>query len=121
MSDDQTMKHRLASPSLGLVRRSLVMKRSLVIAGHKTAVSLEEPFWTGANEDRRSPADPGAHPDRTDRSNSGPGQPLFGDQAVRSGAFQAKVTGRSHPVIEAPRTRWADPPARLAIIVTAKR
>jgi predicted DNA-binding ribbon-helix-helix protein len=25
--------------------KSLVVKRSLVIAGHKTSVSLEEPFW----------------------------------------------------------------------------
>ena len=30
--------------------KSLVVKRSIVIAGHKTSVSLEEPFWTGLKE-----------------------------------------------------------------------
>jgi predicted DNA-binding ribbon-helix-helix protein len=29
---------------------SLVVKRSIVIAGHKTSVSLEEPFWLGLKE-----------------------------------------------------------------------
>jgi predicted DNA-binding ribbon-helix-helix protein len=27
--------------------KSLVVKRSIVIAGHKTSVSLEDAFWTG--------------------------------------------------------------------------
>jgi predicted DNA-binding ribbon-helix-helix protein len=27
-----------------------IMKRSLVIAGHKTSISLEEPFWTAFRE-----------------------------------------------------------------------
>lgn len=30
--------------------KSLVVKRSIVIAGHKTSVSLEEPFWIGLKE-----------------------------------------------------------------------
>jgi predicted DNA-binding ribbon-helix-helix protein len=30
--------------------KSLVVKRSIVIAGHKTSVSLEEPFWNGLKE-----------------------------------------------------------------------
>jgi len=30
--------------------KSLVVKRSIVIAGHRTSVSLEEPFWTGLKE-----------------------------------------------------------------------
>jgi predicted DNA-binding ribbon-helix-helix protein len=30
--------------------KSLVVKRSIVIAGHKTSVSLEDPFWTGLKE-----------------------------------------------------------------------
>jgi len=30
--------------------KSLVVKRSIVIAGHKTSVSLEEPFWAGLKE-----------------------------------------------------------------------
>jgi predicted DNA-binding ribbon-helix-helix protein len=27
--------------------KSSIVKRSVVIGGHKTSVSLEEPFWTG--------------------------------------------------------------------------
>ena len=30
--------------------KSLVIKRSIVIAGHKTSVSLEDAFWTGLKE-----------------------------------------------------------------------
>ena len=30
--------------------KSLVVKRSVVIAGHKTSVSLEEPFWKALKE-----------------------------------------------------------------------
>jgi predicted DNA-binding ribbon-helix-helix protein len=30
--------------------KSLVVKRSVVIAGHKTSVSLEESFWKGLKE-----------------------------------------------------------------------
>ena len=39
---------------LGGVRRALmkssVVKRSVVIGGHKTSVSLEEPFWTALKQ-----------------------------------------------------------------------
>ena len=34
----------------GTHMKSLVVKRSIVIAGHKTSVSLEEPFWLGLKE-----------------------------------------------------------------------
>ncbi len=30
--------------------KSLVIKRSIVIAGHKTSVSLEDAFWTGLKQ-----------------------------------------------------------------------
>jgi predicted DNA-binding ribbon-helix-helix protein len=30
--------------------KSLVVKRSIIIAGHKTSVSLEEAFWKGVKE-----------------------------------------------------------------------
>ena len=30
--------------------KSLVVKRSIVIAGHKTSVSVEDPFWSGLKE-----------------------------------------------------------------------
>jgi predicted DNA-binding ribbon-helix-helix protein len=30
--------------------KSLVMKRSIIVAGHKTSVSLEDAFWKGLKE-----------------------------------------------------------------------
>ena len=30
--------------------KSIVMKRSIVLAGHKTSVSLEDAFWEGLKE-----------------------------------------------------------------------
>lgn len=34
--------------------KSLVVKRSIALGGHKTSVSLEEPFWLGLKEIARS-------------------------------------------------------------------
>ncbi|MDP2410515.1 MAG: ribbon-helix-helix domain-containing protein [Pseudolabrys sp.] len=34
--------------------KSSIVKRSIVIAGHKTSVSLEDPFWLGLKEIARS-------------------------------------------------------------------
>jgi predicted DNA-binding ribbon-helix-helix protein len=34
----------------GAIMKSLVVKRSIVIAGHKTSVSLEDAFWTTLKE-----------------------------------------------------------------------
>jgi predicted DNA-binding ribbon-helix-helix protein len=34
--------------------KSPVVKRSIVIAGHKTSVSLEDPFWKGLREIARN-------------------------------------------------------------------
>src|SRR5258708_7845485 len=34
----------------GRAMKSLVMKRSIVIVGHKTSVSLEDAFWRGLKE-----------------------------------------------------------------------
>ncbi len=39
--------------------KSPVVKRSIVIAGHKTSVSLEDAFWRGLKEIAAGPA-PGA-------------------------------------------------------------
>jgi predicted DNA-binding ribbon-helix-helix protein len=43
------MPRRAATPSAGFAKLS-AGKRSVVIAGHKTSVSLEEVFWTGLKE-----------------------------------------------------------------------
>jgi predicted DNA-binding ribbon-helix-helix protein len=32
------------------MNKSPVVKRSIVVGGHKTSVSLEEPFWTSMKE-----------------------------------------------------------------------
>jgi predicted DNA-binding ribbon-helix-helix protein len=34
----------------GVVMKSLVIKRSIVLAGHKTSVSLEDAFWRALKE-----------------------------------------------------------------------
>ena len=34
----------------GLCMKSAITKRSVVIGGHKTSVSLEEPFWNAVRE-----------------------------------------------------------------------
>jgi predicted DNA-binding ribbon-helix-helix protein len=33
-----------------LLMKSAVIKRSVVLAGHKTSISLEEPFWKGLKD-----------------------------------------------------------------------
>jgi predicted DNA-binding ribbon-helix-helix protein len=35
---------------MGWVMKSPIVKRSIVLAGHKTSVSLEDPFWKGLKE-----------------------------------------------------------------------
>jgi predicted DNA-binding ribbon-helix-helix protein len=34
----------------GVIVKSLVVKRSVVVAGHKTSVTLEDAFWNGLKE-----------------------------------------------------------------------
>src|SRR5215472_9727597 len=42
--------YEFATKSGGVVMKSLVVKRSIVVAGHKTSVSLEDAFWNGMKE-----------------------------------------------------------------------
>jgi predicted DNA-binding ribbon-helix-helix protein len=37
-----------------MIMRSAIVKRSIVIAGHKTSVTLEDEFWSGLKEIARS-------------------------------------------------------------------
>ncbi len=39
---------------LGHIKKSAVIKRSIVINGHKTSVSLEDDFWRGLHDIARS-------------------------------------------------------------------
>jgi predicted DNA-binding ribbon-helix-helix protein len=41
---------RIGAQIEGQSMKSAIIKRSIVIAGHKTSVSLEEPFWTGLKD-----------------------------------------------------------------------
>jgi predicted DNA-binding ribbon-helix-helix protein len=41
---------RICDRKRGVVMKSLVVKRSIVVAGHKTSVSLEDAFWNGMRE-----------------------------------------------------------------------
>src|SRR5215510_1889687 len=42
--------YEFATKSGGVVMKSLVVKRSILVAGHKTSVSLEDAFWEGLKE-----------------------------------------------------------------------
>src|SRR4029078_12691586 len=44
--DTRTASHRTRRPSM----KSPVVKRSIVVAGHKTSVSLEDAFWRSLKE-----------------------------------------------------------------------
>ena len=46
--------YRMAHLRGQAVKKSLVLKRSIVIAGHKTSVSLEGEFWDGEGDRRRT-------------------------------------------------------------------
>jgi predicted DNA-binding ribbon-helix-helix protein len=39
-----------SSTNGGMFMKSLILKRSIVVAGHKTSVSLEDAFWNGLKE-----------------------------------------------------------------------
>jgi predicted DNA-binding ribbon-helix-helix protein len=41
---------RIYNKKSGAVMKSLVVKRSVVVAGHKTSVSLEDAFWRSLKE-----------------------------------------------------------------------
>jgi predicted DNA-binding ribbon-helix-helix protein len=48
---DLAVKGRAEKASArGKVMKSSIVKRSVVISGHKTSVSLEDPFWTALRE-----------------------------------------------------------------------
>ena len=71
--------------------KSPVVKRSIVIAGHKTSVSLEDAFWTGLKEiaerARHDPVGPG----RRDRYRAPARQSLVGHSAVRARPLSQSV------------------------------
>jgi predicted DNA-binding ribbon-helix-helix protein len=45
---------KVAAPTEETTMQSAVVKRSIVIAGHKTSVSLEDDFWNALKEIKRS-------------------------------------------------------------------
>jgi hypothetical protein len=72
--------------------KSPVVKRSVVVAGHKTSVSLEEAFWNGMKEisgERNVTLSDGWR----DRHQAPAGQSIFGDPAVRARLLQEPRRG----------------------------
>ena len=63
--------------------KSSIIKRSIVIEGHKTSVSLEDAFWRGLKEIAR-PASDAVECSRRDRQDPPTGQPIFSDPSVRA-------------------------------------
>jgi hypothetical protein len=52
--------------------KSVVIKRSVALAGHKTSVSLEDAFWKGLKEIARAARHDIVGPYRFDRQRSAP-------------------------------------------------
>lgn len=48
------LNSKVAAPTEETPMQSAVVKRSIVIAGHKTSVSLEDDFWNALKEIKRS-------------------------------------------------------------------
>ena len=48
------LNSKVAAPTEETAMQSAVVKRSIVIAGHKTSVSLEDDFWNALKEIKRS-------------------------------------------------------------------
>ena len=70
--------------------QSPVIKRSIVIAGHKTSVSLEDAFWRGAQGDRNRPQQDIVGPRRRDRYRTPARQSVVGHPAVRARPLPGK-------------------------------
>ena len=49
-SDIGNARHATTTATFGVHVKSLVVKRSVVLAGHKTSVSLEDAFWNSLKE-----------------------------------------------------------------------
>jgi len=95
------MADRLLYPRQRLARheRSAIIKRSVVIGGHKTSVTLEDAFWTGLKQIARSrnmtlsdivgDIDRGRH-----RGNLSSAIRLFVFSWTRAGAFAGAATAQ---------------------------
>ena len=87
--------------SSGALMKSCIVKRSVVIGGHKTSVSLEEPFWTGLKTIARAErvtlsALIAQIDDSRQQSNLSSAIRLFVLRHVRN---EAKLTDVAHPYI----------------------
>ena len=60
-------------------------KRSVMIAGHRTSVSLETPFWQALREIAAAREQSVQVLTRRDRRGAGRAEPVLGDQGVRVG------------------------------------
>ena len=81
--NSRSASHRNRRPSM----KSPVVKRSIVVAGHKTSVSLEDAFWKGLKEIADDRDVTLSDLVSTHRHRSPPGQSVVGDPAVRARSF----------------------------------
>ena len=77
----------------GRIMKSPVVKRSIVVAGHKTSVSLEEAFWNGMKEISGLARHDTVRTGRRDRQQPPARQSVFRDPAVRAGLFSNPRAG----------------------------
>ena len=89
--------------------KSPVVKRSIVIAGHKTSVSLEDAFWTSTQGNRHRPADNLVGSRRRDRLRAPARQSVLGDKAVRPRPLPGRGPTMT-PMRPAPREIMLVPP-----------
>jgi len=67
--------------------KSPVVKRSIVVGGHKTSVSLEEAFWNGMKEISGLRDMTLVRTGRRDRQQPSARQSVFRNSPVRAGLF----------------------------------
>ena len=114
----QERQARTASTGTGLKRETgneiTGLKRSIVIAGHKTSVSLEDAFWKGLKDIASTAARPfptwSQH-----RFRSQARQSVVGDQVIRADHYQTR-NGERGESAQAPRDMMMVPPPTASVL-----
>jgi Ribbon-helix-helix domain len=101
------------------MNKSPVVKRSIIVGGHKTSVSLEEPFWSGMKE---ISAQGGMTLSEVvgEIDTMPAGQFVFGDQPVRARSLQEPRRGfdRRVAVAQPSRPRRGSTACRRKVVGT---
>jgi hypothetical protein len=81
----------------GPLMKSSVVKRYIVIDGHKTSVSLEDPFWTDLKKNSAYPASDAVGIGHQDRRYARAEQSILGDPPVCSSPLLSSVAAETTP------------------------